>query len=400
VTLYEKVGTWQGLDAILGQAPRGTWARHVVVPRLDRYQITVYSGCLAHWATELAGLLGGGNRAWVVADETVWAMHGSTLTDSRDAQMIIGGVLALPPGEKSKSLEHWSQVGEWLAANRALRRDIVVAFGGSVISDLVGFVAATYMRGVPYVNIPTTLLSQVDGAIGGKVAINTPDAKNLIGAFWHPAAVLTDPLLLETLPRAEVAAGLGEVIKTAAVESQAAFEYLEGCIEKCLLRDRDSLTNVVRMCASIKMHLLNPDPYEVDLRRVLNFGHTVGHAIETAKGYRGIRHGEAVGLGMLAASTIGLHRGLTPPGVHTRLGQLVGRANLPTSLSHGTVDDILDRIDIIAAIRNGNLRFVVPIDIGRMAIIEDVQRDEIANALASLCEPRDVRAEPSSASLS
>ena len=321
---------------------------------------------------------------WVVADEAVWSLHGATFVASAAAQNMLGDVLVIPPGEKSKSLDRWFQITEWLAVNRALRRDVIVAFGGSVISDLVGFAAATYMRGVSYVNIPTTLLSQVDGAMGGKVAVNTREAKNLIGAFWHPTAVLTDPLLLETLPRAELSAGLGEVIKTAAVESEAAFEFLERSIEKCLLRDRDCLVDVVRMCTSIKMHLLHPDPYEVDLRRVLNFGHTIGHAVETARGYEGLRHGEAVGLGMLAASTIGLNRGITPPQVHARISQLVERATLPTKLPRETADHVLDRIDIIAAIRNGNLRFVVPIDIGRMAIVDDVQRSEIATALASL----------------
>jgi len=396
---YEILGTWREFDALVEQAPGGTWSRHVVVPRLDRYEITVRSGCLSDWATQVARFLGNGNRVWVVTDETVWSIHGSAVTQAEAAQTIIGDVLTLPSGERSKSLERWYEVAEWLATNRALRRDIIVAFGGSVISDLVGFVAATYMRGVAYVNIPTTLVSQVDGAMGGKVAVNTPEAKNLIGAFWHPSAVLTDPLLLESLPRAELAAGLGEVIKTAAVESEAAFRYLEGCIENCLLRDRLCLSNVVRMCASIKMHLLHADPYEIDLRRVLNFGHTVGHAIETAKGYEGLRHGEAVGLGMLAASTIGLHRGITPIGVHERLLRLVERANLPLALSHGTADAVLDRVDIIAAIRNGNLRFVVPIEIGRMAIINDVHRDEIAVALESLGEPRRARPEPSSAGL-
>ncbi|MBI1844768.1 MAG: 3-dehydroquinate synthase, partial [Actinobacteria bacterium] len=299
---------------------------------MHHYDIVVGHGLLSSTDLDpLAELKVEFPRSWVITDRNVWSLHGERLMQVIDRSRWVAGVLILEPGEPTKSLDGWQQALDWAAAHKVQRRDLLLAFGGSVITDLVGFVASSYMRGVAYANLPTTLLAQVDGSMGGKVAVNTATAKNLVGAFHHPEAVMCDSRLLATLPRAEIANGLSEAIKTFTIESTEAFEFLERHVPACLDGDLDRLTHVVRLCASIKMHLLDPDPYEVDLRRVLNFGHTLGHPIETSHAYRDIRHGEAVAIGMSAAVRIGLARGITDTSFARRFLELLELTELPTS---------------------------------------------------------------------
>lgn len=372
--------SWTGIEVVTTVPLSGIWVQKVVIPRLDEYSIIVGIGAMDKWLDEIE-TVNSDTAVWIVTDETVWDIHGVHLMAAPRAGSIVKDILILPPGETSKSLSRWVSVLNWMTIRQVKRRDIVVAFGGSVVSDLVGFAAATYMRGIPYLNIPTTLLAQVDGAMGGKVAINMPSAKNIVGAFHQPASVITDPKVLLTLPREERASGLGEVIKTFMIESDEALCYLENNVEMCLDGDIEVLTQVVRLCASIKMHLLAGDPYEMDLRRVLNFGHSVGHPIETARHYRDIRHGEAIALGMCTAARIGRSRGLTSPAVCERLERIVERAELPTRIDPANVSGIVERVDIVKAIRGGALRFVIPAEVGQCLIIDDVTHPEIEEAL-------------------
>lgn len=367
--------TWDDNGVFAGTRKR--WSTHVGVTRRDEYDIVVESGIVDHWVENSYAIQPGRPSAWVITDETVWNLHGHRLMRAQGAEDALKGVFQLSPGESSKSLDRWREVLEWMRVNRVRRRDVLVAFGGSMVSDVTGFVAATYMRGVPYINVPTSLLAQVDGGMGGKVAVNTPAAKNLVGAFHHPCAVLADPNLLTTLPVAEIASGLSEAIKTAIVASPRAFDFIASRIKACLAGEVADLAAVVRICASIKMHLLDPDPYEVDLRRVLNFGHTVGHAIETATDYVGIRHGEAVAIGMAVASRLGQERGLTSSTVREEITDALLTAQLPAWGRPATAQAVVECLQMIKAIRDGSLRFVVPLEIGRMAILEDVSGEEI-----------------------
>jgi 3-dehydroquinate synthase len=296
-------------------------------------------------------------------------------------------VHVLPAGERSKSLERAIELWDWLASSDLARRDVVVAFGGGVIADLGGWVASAYMRGLPYVNVPTTLLAQVDGALGGKVAVNHPVAKNLLGAFHQPAGVVADVALLRSQDGRHLRAGLAECIKKAVIASPAYWALIDARLEAILARDLDALEELVRGAAAIKTRLIARDPYEADLRRPLNFGHTVGHPLETASGYRPLLHGEAVALGMVVESRIAAARGLMPAGALDGLVDLLRRAGLPTRAT-----DLPVAIDAAAVrrhmgkvrlIRAGSLRYVLPAALGETVIADDVDDEELGAALAA-----------------
>jgi 3-dehydroquinate synthase len=378
---FLRQGDWQDLDGVLSGSGERNSRQMVEVARVSRYPVVIGRGALDDWVHELDPAPIEAGAVWIVADTAAWKRHGDRLVSASGAAALIRDVLTLDVSERVKSLEAWQGVIDWLSERRVGRRDLVVPFGGSALSDVVGFAAATYMRGIAYVNVPTTLVAQVDGSIGGKVAVNTHQAKNLVGSFHHPVGILSDPTVLATLPKREIACGMAEAIKTFAIESDAAFSFLEPRIENCLHGDLDALEAVVRLCSSIKTHLLQPDPFEEDLRRMLNFGHTLGHPIETVFGYRGVRHGEAVAVGMATAARIGLRRGLTTPHAAERVIGAIRRAELPIGVSKALIPAILERLDMVGSIRGGSLRYVIPCDIGRLAILEDISPSEIASAL-------------------
>lgn len=379
--IFLRQGDWQDLGGALWGSGEQCSRQTVEVARVSRYPIVIGRGALNDWVALLGPVVSDAPAVWIVADTEAWSRHGDRLQGASGAGALIRDVLTLDVTERVKSLEAWEGVIDWLSERRVGRRDVILPFGGSALSDVVGFAAATYMRGIAYLNVPTTLVAQVDGAIGGKVAVNTHQAKNLLGAFHHPVGILSDPSVLATLPPREIACGMAEAIKTFAIESEEAFAFLEPRIESCLHGGLDALEAVVRLCSSIKMHLLRPDPFEEDLRRVLNFGHTLGHPIETVFGYRGVRHGEAVAVGMATAARIGLRRGLTAPEAADRLIGAIRRAELPIGVSKALIPAILERLDMVGSIRGGSLRYVIPCDIGRLAILEDISLDEIASAL-------------------
>jgi 3-dehydroquinate synthase len=353
--------------------------------REDAYPIHVVD-TLAE-ALAVLGPLVAGRGVAVITDATVEALYGPQLV--RALREHAGEVVlrAIPPGEASKSLEHATRLWHWLAAGAMGRRDLVIAFGGGVICDLGGWVASGYMRGLPYVNVPTTLLAQVDGAIGGKVAVNHAAAKNLIGAFHQPAAVVASIDLLGSIGDRHLRAGLAESIKKAVIASRAYWDFIEGSAEALLERRPSSLRRLVHSAAAIKTALIERDPYEEDLRRPLNFGHTIGHPLETVTGYGPLLHGEAVAFGMVVESRIAASRGLLDEGVLQRLVDLLRRcglpttaAELPTRIEAGAVVPALEKVRLI---RDGSLRFVLPTGIGETVIADDVGEEEIRRALAA-----------------
>jgi 3-dehydroquinate synthase len=263
----------------------------------------------------------------------------------------------------------------------------VVNLGGGVIADLGGWVASGYMRGVPYVNVPTTLLAQVDGALGGKVAVNHPLAKNLLGAFHQPAGVISAIAFLDTISDRHLRAGLAESIKKAIIASPAYFELIERALDAMLARDHKALEALVRGAAAIKCALVERDPYEEDLRRPLNFGHTIGHPLETVTGYGPLLHGEAVALGMVVESRIAAARGLLGPGLLERIERLLRRTGLPTTANDLAAPiqahAVLDAMEKVRLIRAGSLRYVLPLGIGETLIADDVSEAEAREALAA-----------------
>lgn len=351
--------------------------------RSATYDVTVVDSA-AQVASALARELAD-RKAFLVTDDTVLELHAQALEEALRSSGIKTRLEAFPAGEGSKQLGTTSRLLDWLADSDMHRRDVLVAVGGGVVSDTAGWVASVYMRGIAYVNVPTTLMAQVDAAIGGKVGVDHSRAKNLIGAFYQPEAVLTCLAYLDTLDIREMRNGLAEVVKEASIASPALFGYLEQHWREILSWDRTVLRELVRTASSIKIRLIADDPYEEDLRRPLNFGHTVGHALETVTGYRTVTHGEAVSVGMAVAVRIAVGRGILDEAVAVKITGLLRRIGLPVTVDELTVtvcpDVLVEALDKIRHIRDGSLRFVLPTDLGEVQICDDVTDHEVKTAL-------------------
>ena len=322
------------------------------------------------------------DRAFVITNPVVERRHGAALREG------LGGLscetLMVPAGERQKCLRRASRLYDELLARGADRRSGVIAFGGGVIGDLAGFVAATYMRGLAYLQLPTTLLAQVDSSVGGKVAVDHPKAKNLIGAFHQPRLVLADPGVLRTLPAREYRAGLAEVVKHGAIADAELFAWLEGNCRALGRRDPGAISHVVRRSCEIKAEVVRRDERESGLRAMLNFGHTVGHALETLTGYRTLRHGEAVAVGMVAASRLASSLGLFPAEQAERVEWLLATFSLPVRVPSVPADDILHAMQSDKKAVGGAPRFVLPRAIGSVEIGAEVRAEEVAGVLVDL----------------
>ncbi|NUS73465.1 MAG: 3-dehydroquinate synthase [Corynebacteriales bacterium] len=328
-----------------------------------------------------------GRRVALITDNQVATLHARRLADHLTELGLEVSMTSFPAGEANKSLDTAVELLNWLAATKLARRDVVLAVGGGVVIDTVGWVASVYMRGVPYINVPTTLLAHVDAALGGKVAVDHPSAKNLIGAFYQPKAVISNVGYLSTLCTRELRAGLAEAIKKGVIASPELFELIEQEHTNILAADPKVLAQLVRGSSAIKCHLIAKDPYEQDLRRPLNFGHTIGHAVETVSGYGPIHHGEAVAFGMACASRIAERRDVLTPALLRRIVGLLQECGLPTTLTELPVSlnprEVVAALGQIRKIRDGHLRFVLPVALGETIIANDITDEEIHLALSS-----------------
>ncbi len=289
---------------------------------------------LAALAETLGGQTGPGTKVMVVADASIASNYGKTLLAALKKADLDAQLTVVPAGERSKSLAQAGKLYKTLARANFERSSWLVALGGGVVGDLTGFVAATYLRGVPYVQAPTTLLAQVDASIGGKTGVDVPEGKNLVGSFYHPRFVWIDPSVLNTLPSRHWRNGLAEVIKYGAICDAGLFEMLEQKMERLKNGYSSEWEPVIRRCAELKSEIVKKDPTETTgLRAILNFGHSIGHAIEAATGYRRYLHGEAISIGMFVAGMLSEQlTGLA--GVdRIRLGTLLTKAGLPARVN-------------------------------------------------------------------
>ncbi|MDR3206774.1 MAG: 3-dehydroquinate synthase [Oscillospiraceae bacterium] len=293
----------------------------------------------------------------VVSDETVWAAQGTGLAAALDGAGLPYRVCLLPPGEQTKTLDGLQRLYAFFAEAGVRRDGLVVAFGGGVVGDLTGFAAATWMRGVPYVQIPTTLLAQVDSSVGGKTAVDLPQGKNLAGAFYQPALVLLDVETLDTLAPRELRCGMAEVIKYGAIYDAALFDRLRVPPQGAALED------IVAECCRLKANVVAEDERDTGARMLLNFGHTFGHAAETLGGYETYKHGEAVALGMVLAAEAGALLGVTPPGCAAALGEIL-QANGLESIYPLRPSTLLPVMRLDKKNDGGGLRLVLLRDIG------------------------------------
>lgn len=353
------------------------------------YEIVIGDGLLREAAAliepRLASRTGRASRtAAIVTDDNV-ATHAQQLAASLQAAGWRTETIAIPPGETSKSQATVSAIYDRLVAMRADRRTAIIAVGGGVVGDTAGFVAATYNRGLPFVQVPTTLLADVDSSVGGKVGINHPQAKNLIGAFLQPAAVLIDTAALATLPDRDYRSGLAEVVKYGVILDAAFFEFLERSAERLNRRDPAVLREVIATSCRLKADVVERDEFELTgLRAVLNYGHTYGHAFEALGRYGELLHGEAVAIGMVYASRLAERLGKIESRITARQVSLLGALRLPTALPPGmsfATDAVLERMRLDKKAVGGRMRFILPTRLGQVELFDNVAEADVIAVL-------------------
>ena len=321
-----------------------------------------------------------GTARFVVSNPVVWRLHGERL------QHAIGGgePILIPDGERYKNLQSVSRIYESLIRAGADRGSAIVAVGGGVVGDTAGFAAATYLRGIPLVHVPTTLLAQVDSSVGGKVGVNHTLGKNLIGAFHQPRLVIIDPALLSTLPRREFRSGLYEVVKYGMIASRDLFDRVACSTKAIFARDPNVLGPVIVESCRIKADVVSKDERESGLRRILNFGHTIGHALEAATRYRRFRHGEAIAYGMLAAADVSVARGALADVERQSLARLIAELGPLPPVADLPIPEVMEAVRRDKKVVNGQLHFVIAIQIGATMTIDDVTEEELNAALLRL----------------
>lgn len=351
------------------------------------YPIYVGAGVLKELNAALA-LHSASGRAIIITDQNVASHYGDAVSDAlsdanRDCELLI-----VPAGEQSKSADGAASLYDRMFDLSVERSDTIVALGGGVVGDLAGFVAATFKRGVNYVQIPTSLLAMVDSSIGGKTAINHPRGKNMIGVFYQPKMVFADTATLKTLPARELGCGLAETVKHAIIRDGEFFEYLETNTKKILALDEQLMVDLVVRNCRIKADVVSADERESGLRGILNFGHTVGHTFETVLSGDRYHHGEAVALGMVAEARLAVARKMLAPEQVDRIINLLTQFSLPTNTQHELpLDELCHAMLQDKKVKAGKITFALPTTIGDCTFVNDLTESEIKTAIESLNMP-------------
>jgi 3-dehydroquinate synthase len=337
------------------------------------YDIKISTGLLARVGRECARL-GLSSRCVIISDRNVAPRYGKAVQDALTKAGFATGLITLPSGETAKSLKTLAACYDQLAAQRLERKSFIIALGGGVVGDLAGFVAATYLRGLPFVQVPTTLLAQVDSSVGGKVGLNLRAGKNLVGAFHQPRLVLCDLDTLSSLPMREYRSGLAEVIKYGIIYDAQLFEQLERNLPKLLQRNPRALGAVVARCCEIKADVVRQDETENGVRAILNFGHTIGHALEAISHYGKYLHGEAIAIGQVAAAKLSAQLLRLPRPEVARIERLFQRAGLPTeaNLNAPARQKLLAAMRLDKKVSDGEVKFVLACRIGAVEFGHEV----------------------------
>ncbi len=293
----------------------------------------------------------------------------------------------IPSGEEYKTVDMVTRVHDFMLGERFTRQDMLVALGGGVVGDIAGFAAASLLRGIQYVQMPTSLLAMVDSSVGGKTGVNHAMGKNLIGAFWQPCWVAIDLDWLDTLPDDELVAGLAEVIKYGIIADAELFGYLETHVDELLARDTDALTHVIRRSCEIKSGIVAEDEREQGLRAILNYGHTFGHAAEALSGYSRIRHGEGVAMGMVAAGRLAESRGMITTETSDRIERLCADFGLPVRMLNYDPEAYWRVMGSDKKVRDSMIRFILPVQLGQVEIRDDIGEAELKDCLLGTMEP-------------
>jgi 3-dehydroquinate synthase len=334
-------------------------------------------------ADEIIAGVARSKRLCIVTHPALEARYAAPLATGLRARGFAAPIVAVPAGERFKHLGTIARLyGDFLAAGLD-RKSLVVAVGGGVLGDMVGFAAATYLRGIPFVQVPTTLLAQVDASVGGKTGVDLPQGKNLVGAFHQPSAVIIDTATLRTLPLRELRSGLSEVIKYGIIYDKPFLHEVVGRLPGLLKRDETLLTAAIARSCEIKAEVVGQDETEQGLRAILNFGHTIGHALESVTAYRRFKHGEAIAIGMVAACLLGEELGVTPTEVTAEVSDALRRAGLPIGFPPEIeAEAILAAAQLDKKTEAGRLRFVLARQIGDVLVRSDVPEKAVQDALA------------------
>ncbi|MBH8562337.1 3-dehydroquinate synthase [Nostoc sp. CENA67] len=350
------------------------------------YEIAIAPGILDQLGQYLADL-NLGKKVLVVSNPTIFKHHGERAIASLKAAGFEVASYSLPPGERYKSLNSIQKLYDIALENRLERSSTMVALGGGVVGDMTGFAAATWLRGINVVQVPTTLLAMVDSSIGGKTGVNHPQGKNLIGAFHQPRLVLIDPEVLKTLPVREFRAGMAEVIKYGVIWDAELFSQMEASKNLNQLRyiKPELIDSILTRSCQAKADVVGKDEKEAGLRAILNYGHTIGHAVESLTNYRLITHGEGVAIGMVAAGQIAANLGLWQQEDTERQNALIQKAGLPTKLPDGVdIEAIIEALQLDKKVKAGKVRFILPTQIGVVTITDDVPSETIREVLRAM----------------
>ena len=346
------------------------------------YDILIGRGFLPHLGEHLSHLKSV-RRALVVTNPVINKLYGKVLSEGLKSAGLAIECVEIPEGETHKTLQDAQTVYDHLIENQYDRNTLLVALGGGVIGDLTGFVAATFLRGVPCIQVPTTLLSQVDSSVGGKTAVNHPKGKNLVGAFYQPRLVAIDLDTLHSLPPDEFRAGMAEVIKYGVIEDPKLFAFLEKNSEKILNQDTQCLETIIETSCAIKAKVVERDERESSYRMVLNFGHTIGHAVEALTGYSQFKHGEAIAIGMVYAAKLSCQLAKCSEAVVQRIEALVEQFGLPSRLPKFTANEYIETMYRDKKAHDRNIRFILVKDIGTVEIVDRVAEADIQKVLTA-----------------
>ena len=357
--------------------------QQVEVKVVPPYAALIEAGLIARLGAPLGAALAGRGSLFVVTAPPIREHWAAPLSAALDAAGLRHEVLEIRDGERYKTLATVGDLAARLVRRGADRRSALLALGGGVVGDVTGFTAAIYMRGIPVVQIPTTLLAQVDASVGGKTGVDLRAGKNLVGVFHQPRAVFIDPVTLTTLPEREYRSGLFEALKCGIIANPAIFRFMEEQREKILARDAVALEWLIAACVRVKAEVVAVDEHESGLRRILNFGHTIGHALEAETGFKHFLHGEAVAWGMIAAATIAVSTGRADAATARRIASAV-LAYAPLPPVEARSARIVRRLSVDKKTLNGVVHFVLPVAIGQVEIISDVPSATVAQAVDEL----------------
>ncbi|MBN2190873.1 MAG: 3-dehydroquinate synthase [Candidatus Aureabacteria bacterium] len=349
----------------------------------DSYPVSIGMGLIGDIGAAVGNILQGSTVA-IVTNDVVAPLYLEKVRSSLKQSGFRVVTVIIPDGEEQKSIETAKRICEELLKNNIDRTHSLLALGGGVIGDLTGFAASIYMRGIPFIQVPTTLLAQVDASIGGKTAVNLPAGKNLIGTFYQPKAVFIDVDVLDSLKEEVFTEGMSEIIKHGIIKDRNYFGFLEGNLKGILSKDKNLLVKMISVSCRIKADIVSKDEKESGLRAILNYGHTVAHAVESLSSYKSVLHGQAVSIGMSVAGRIAVLKGIFPEKELEKQNKLLQDAGLPVSQSRFAADDIIKALKSDKKVRDGKVRFVLPVRIGKVTIDDDIDDALISKAVNSV----------------